>query len=216
MKTIKQEVAPGDTIYTACREAVEVAQQELCNVEFVFNGHTITATPRSKPDDLVKHFLDECDRKHAEYIASPEYKRQMEECERKQREKENAVKSLLSSAPPNMALKDSEGWKKCCEANSDGYGKAVIDYAEQWARIMEARMANGEQLGNIADECSHIADTDGITGFMYGCAVSILSKVWKHGEELRLWHNIKTQIHKEGENANASGTVLNPAVLTVG
>jgi len=34
---------------------------------------------------------------------------------------------------------------------------------------------------------------------MYGAAVAILSKVWKHGEELRRWHNLKTQIGDEGE-----------------
>jgi len=33
--------------------------------------------------------------------------------------------------------------------------------------------------------------------------------------ELRQWHNLKTQIKDEGEKANASGGVLNPALLTI-
>lgn len=51
---------------------------------------------------------------------------------------------------------------------------------------------------------------------MYGCAVSILSQVWIHGEELRRWHNLDSQIGTEGEKANESGGVLNPAVLNIG
>ena len=55
----------------------------------------------------------------------------------------------------------------------------------------------GERLAAIASECSYLADS-GITGFMYGAAVSTLARVWIHGEALRLWHNLKTQIGDEG------------------
>ena len=55
--------------------------------------------------------------------------------------------------------------------------------------MMEERIANGEKIEDIAKELSHKADTEGITGFMYGCAVSILLQCWEYGEELRRWHN---------------------------
>lgn len=61
-----------------------------------------------------------------------------------------------------------------------------------------------------------LANTDGITGFMYGCAVSGLAKFWKHGEQLRRWHNKDSQLGTEGDEANESGGVLNPAILTIG
>lgn len=80
---------------------------------------------------------------------------------------------------------------------------------------MEARMVNGEKIADMADTTSHEADTDGITGFMYGCAVKALAYFWEHGEELRIWHNLKTQIKDEGVKANESGAVLNPAILTI-
>lgn len=115
-----------------------------------------------------------------------------------------------------MKLKDEAGWKKCVENNSDPYGKAAVDYTRRWAELMEKRIANGEKLEDIAKETSHEADTEGITGFMYGCAVSILSHAWEHGEELRRWHNLDTQIGNEGEKANETGGVLNPAMLNVG
>ena len=71
-------------------------------------------------------------------------------------------------------------------------------FAERWARLMEGRMANGDTLEACADEASSLADNEGITGFMYGCAVSILSQVWIHGEQLRRWHNLETRIGQRG------------------
>ena len=215
MKTKQLKVYAGNTIYSACDEAVKMAKLELCNVEFEFNEQKLTATPDTDPKALAKHFMDECERRHAEYVASPEYKRQQEEYDRKQRERENALNAALANAPEHMTLRDPEGWKKSCEANSDGYGGAAMTYAERWARLMEARMSKGERIADIADDCSHLADNEGITGFMYGCAVGILSKVWQHGEALRLWHNLKTQIKDEGARANESGGVLNPAMLSI-
>lgn len=111
--------------------------------------------------------------------------------------------------------KDAEGWQKSRDANTDPYGKAGLDYAEQWADLMENAMSNGAKLVDIAKDTSHQADTDGITGFMYGCAVSLLSQCWEHGEALRQWHNLDTQLGTEGEKANESGGTLNPALLNI-
>ena len=114
-----------------------------------------------------------------------------------------------------MNLKDEKGWNETVEANQDPYGKAAVDYARSWAELMETRMDNGERLEDIAKETSHTANTYGITGFMYGAAVSMLSWAWEHGEELRTWHNLDMQIGNEGEKANESGGVINPALLTI-
>jgi hypothetical protein len=100
--------------------------------------------------------------------------------------------------------------------NTDPYGGRVVSYGEDWANLMEQRMAKGEKIADMADQTSHESDTDGITGFMYGCAVQALSHFWEHGEALRLWHNLKTQIGNEGERANEYGGVLNPAILNIG
>lgn len=114
-----------------------------------------------------------------------------------------------------MELKDKALWEKGRANNTDPYGKASYDFAERWAELMEISMASGKQLADIAKDCSHRADTDGITGFMYGCAVGVLSSVWKHGEELRRWNNLDLQIKNEGEMANQSGRVLNPAIMSI-
>ena len=206
----------GNHISTACKEAVEMARRDSCNVEFDFNEITLTATPHADPAALAQSYSDECDRRHRAYIVSPEYKARQEEAERKEREAKVAREAALVGAPEKMTLRDAEGWKKACDANKDGYGGAVMTYAERWARMMEARMAKGERIADIADECSHLADEEGITGFMYGAAVSTLAAVWIHGETLRLWHNLKYQLRDEGKRANDNGGVLNPACLSLG
>lgn len=99
--------------------------------------------------------------------------------------------------------------------SNDPYSARVVSYGEDWANLMETRMAKGEKIADIAKPTSREADTDGITGFMYGCAVSALARFWEHGEALRLWHNLDTQIKDEGQKANESGGVLNPALLII-
>lgn len=103
-------------------------------------------------------------------------------------------------------------WEKCQEMNSDSYGKAVVDFARRWAESMEKVIEESDKhspsaLVEHAERLSREADTEGITGFMYGCAVNVLSQLWEYGEELRKWHN--AQYEHEGEG------VVNPALLTM-
>ena len=119
------------------------------------------------------------------------------------------------STTAKFKLRDADGWAKCVKNNSDPYGSGVVRYAEAWAVEMEKQMTAGQTVERCAKAASHTAETEGITGFMYGCAVGILSKVWEHGESLRRWHNKETQIGTEGERANETGGVLNPALLNV-
>lgn len=117
-----------------------------------------------------------------------------------------------------FASVDAESkWNEHVEANShDDYSKACVDYARRWAELMEERGATAENIGTIAEQASHDANTEGITRFMYGVAVSMLAQCWKLGEQLRRWHNLATQLGTEGEEANEKGTTLNPALLSIG
>ena len=103
-----------------------------------------------------------------------------------------------------------KGWEKSVEANQDPYGKGTMDYAEGWAKLMQIEIAKGKTVRECADETQKGLGFFGITGFMYGCAVSILSQTWKYGEELRKWHN-----KQYGVDENKKG-VVNPAILTIG
>ena len=92
---------------------------------------------------------------------------------------------------PDMKDKFQEGRN----ANKDPYGNAVYEYLIR-------------SISDMAEETSYEADTEGITGFMYGCAVNILSQTWEYGEELRTWLNSPYGYKGEG--------TVNPAVLSVG
>ena len=121
------------------------------------------------------------------------------------------------SSLSKFEVSNPELWSKYLSNNSDdptGYAYATLSFTARWANAMEKEMAQGKKLEDIAEETSHKADTEGITGFMYGYAVNTLCQVWKHGEELRQWHN--SQYGDEGAKANESGGVINPALMHVG
>ena len=104
-------------------------------------------------------------------------------------------------------------YKDWYDKNSDGYGRACFTYAERWAEMLENKIESSTEdvmkvIVDNADKLSHEADTEGITGHMYGCAVSILSQCWKYGEYLRKWHNKEYNYDGDG--------VVNPAILTIG
>lgn len=98
----------------------------------------------------------------------------------------------------------------------DPYGVRIMTYAVGWADIMEREMAKGQTVDKCAHEAAKEADYDGISGFMYGAAVTVIAECWEHGETLRRWHNGDVQIGNEGDRANEEGGVLNPALLVIG
>ena len=113
-------------------------------------------------------------------------------------------------------------YDKGLEVNQDPYGHRIYTYAQEWADLMGKRIPEGATSPQVmriivdhADEDSRTADYDGITGYMYGAAVSVLAHCWVWGEELRRWHNKTVQFGDEGDRANETGGVLNPALLTI-
>lgn len=112
-----------------------------------------------------------------------------------------------------MTIKEGKekSYKDWFDLNSDPYSRECFLYAERGADLMEREIASDEVTQSViarcADNLSHVADKTGITGFMYGCAVGILSQCWKYGEELRKWHN--KEYNYEGDE------VVNPEILTI-
>ena len=95
--------------------------------------------------------------------------------------------------------------------NSDPYGRACFTYAERWAGLLEKKIAESadpeKAIVDNAEKLSYEANAEGITGFMYGAAVSILSQCWLYGEYLRKWHN--KEYYYDGDG------VVNPAIITI-
>jgi len=229
----------GQDINHAISSCIERARIECDECKFEFNGVTVVVAADSDPALIYRDWYRGMNRfigesptvgpypkaeLSADEIASDaaireeqdkKYAIQQEEYAKKAREQKALLDGALSVAGP-IELVDEDGWNKFKSNNTDGYGGRVVRYAEEWARLMQTRLSNGETIPQCADELSHLADDDGITGNMYGCAVGVLAKVWKHGEALRRWHNKETQIGTEGDKANESGGVLNPALLSIG
>lgn len=113
-----------------------------------------------------------------------------------------------------MNLRDKAAWDKWVAANTDGYGGACIKIAR---RVME-ELDNAEKP---IDASAMILQADrhfdeGITGFMAGAVAQMVSACHERGEEFRRSWNHETQIGDEGDKANESGGVLNPALLNIG
>ena len=80
--------------------------------------------------------------------------------------------------------------------NSDPYGSLIFTYAERWAGMLEAAIEKSTDepmkvIVDNADRLSHEADTEIISGFAFGCAVSALSQYWSYGNELQEWYKKK-------------------------
>ncbi len=105
-----------------------------------------------------------------------------------------------------------EKYQEAYNKNLDPYGHGVYTFAERWAELIERDIDECDGVTNsvIANfqKRESQADTEGITGFMYGSAVNILSHYWEYGEFLRRWHNKEYGYEGEG--------VVNPAILVIG
>jgi len=225
----------GANIESTIVEAIaRSAEEEGRNIAFEFNGVTVSVLPDSDPVLIYRDWLrarsgytagtvgphpnpvltDEEQASDARIEEANAQRRKEKQAEWKAEAdaKREATEARLEGARP-MEISDTEAWQVYLDNNQDGYGGGVISYAERWARLMQLEMDNGSNLEEIAEATSYEADIDGITGFMYGAAVATLAWCWKYGEQLRCWHNLKTQYGNEGEIANETGGVLNPAVL---
>lgn len=202
----------GCHISRACSDLVEIANSTGGDAKMMFNGQIVIAKPGTDPGALEELYHSELSRKHQEYLASQAGQEAQLMAEQMRRDCQAAEAAGILP----FTVIDKSVWDKCVEANSgDDYGACTLRYAARWANLMETRY-RGHPIDEIAERAGHDADLEGITGFMYGCAVSILSQVWKHGEALRTWHNRKYQIGNDGDRANDKGGTLNPALLSVG
>ncbi len=233
------DVMCGSSIGPTIAEAIALSAKKKRVIKFEFNDVVVSVREDSNPELIYRDWsralsgyigksvgphpkpaLTDTEKANdARIEAENERKRQRRgaEYEKKARAHREAVEAKLLN-DPGLAIESASGWRgwlKFRESNQDGYGSAVLAYAERWARLMQIEMAQGKRLEDVADAASSEADLEGITGFMYGCAVSMLSQCWKYGEQLRRWHNVKTQLGNEGEKANESGGVLNPALLSI-
>lgn len=83
-----------------------------------------------------------------------------------------------------MRIIDQEGFYAWFSKQTDAYSRRVFTFAIDWADLMEAELAAGKELKDIARPCADKADTDGITGAMAHMAQCVLKIHWVHGKDL--------------------------------
>lgn len=187
-------------------------------VEFCFNSEqpfqiiVENRVVKTTVENLKAEYQLRIDNKKKEYdkwlLTSEgiEYTRQLEEEEGK-KQLGNAL--LLEKLESLDFTVDEEKWKVWKNNNPDGYGMGVLSFAKRWAQLMEDEIDNNSSsIDKIAQSASSKADIEGITGFMYGAAVNILSNCWKYGEQLRKWHNNNYGVESET-------STVNPAMVTI-
>ncbi len=219
----------GDGIKSTAEKAAKMAITTNKVVEFDFNGIQCLVDKSTNPDWLVRDYMNahmmkwETIGPNCQQEYTPEIEKQIKEARQEIKERhEKQAKEYKAKSDKARADFDAkvagiemefsenglEGWNKGREANQDPYGSGIFDFAESWAKLMQLEMSNGKTLVECASETSHQLDFMGITGYMYGAAVSTLSQVWKHGEALRKWHN-------KDYGVPESKGVVNPAIITI-
>ncbi len=112
----------------------------------------------------------------------------------------------LTVEPPS--LKNPVAWQKAIDSANTPYSRAIIVFAARWAKAMEAKIAAGASLEQIAEDSEKEADMEDIcqNRHTYCWAVSLLASCWIHGDQLREWHN--KQFGSYGTKASANSAVL--------
>lgn len=227
MKTVKYPTSAGDSFNTVAERASMIAASRNAVVEFLFNEVKCLVDAKTNLDYLYRDYANswlmgwksvgpECPEVHSPEIEAEmamrkkarDEKQAAQEAEWRQKDEAERKAFELKTAGVEIELSDRAGWDSWKAKNCDPYGNCCFVYAESWAKLMQKEIASGKRLRDIAESTSFELGFLGITGFMYGAAVSILSKCWIHGEELRKWHN--KEYNHEGEG------VVNPAILRVG
>jgi hypothetical protein len=212
MENYKLEPSIGSMFSEVAGQAKEIAHEKTFNptriitVEYDFNGIMCLVDWDTNLEHLARDYKNahlmgwktigsKCVSEYSKKtIKEMEEKREASRIESEKRmtayRAEEAVKRKDLEAKLKgikIELLDVDGWNKSLEANSkDGYGKACLDYAENWAKLMQYEVANGKTIAECESRTSHEADTDGITVFMQGCAVNVLRQCWIYGEELNI------------------------------
>jgi len=174
----------GEDIQTAYEKLSDLARRTGEPVSTEFNGQIISAAPWDDSQMLTDTWHKELLRQHEAFIQTDEYRIQQAQRIERARIADAARCAALVDAPPPDII-DDDAWVEWELANPDPYGGRIMSFAEDWARLMQVEIAKGRTVAECAEECARLADHDGITGFMYGAAKSVLVQTWRHGAELK-------------------------------
>lgn len=226
MITLEQEYKCGISFFDCCKNAKIIAEGYSVIVRFDFNGIECLV---SKDTDLELLYRDydnafmmewksvgpNCAKEYSDKIKlelntrEQKAKAAAEMAQLERKRKDEHMRKFFEALTEGVEVEivDKENYLIGKSKNQDSYGACIYEYAEGWAKLMQVRISLGEKVHQMAETSSEEMGFLGITGFMYGAAVGILSQYWKHGEELRKWHN--KEYGHDGEG------FVNPAILSI-
>lgn len=210
MQTFRVMDAPGGVmIQDHIASMIKFSKSIDMGVESEFNGVLIRVTQDSDPQ-LIKSQYEFCLENQlpidgpGKLDISPEFSKELEErreirkqisdlenkkYELKQQLKKKIFEWNVKSESYEIADGCEEVLQSWFDRNQDDYGRRCITYAQDWAKLIQVKIREGVPLTKeLVNELSHQADTDGITGFMYGASKNVLRTTWKH------WNRIKNLI----------------------
>ena len=188
-RVIQYDPLVGTSIQDAAQAMCRIADANGARVEADFNRVAIAANPGDDPADIVAGFMTKLHAEHAAWKASPAGVAAA--AARAENERIIAEEAAKPLATFRFADGGESKWAAWLGNNRDTYGSAVMRYAARWAHAMEAALADGATVADIASETSHKVDIEGCTGFQVGCATSVLVQCWAHGPELARWREAR-------------------------
>jgi len=200
---IKYDTSAGDMFGHVAREANALALSKDSLVEFDFNGINCVVDGNTDLKLLLRdyhnaHLMEwkeighECAAEYSpEIIAEIEArtkaqseKRDKQNAEREATERDQRKAFEAKVAGIEVEFSNKAGWDESRKNNPIGYGRAALDFAEGWAKLMQIEIAKGRTVADCYNECESELYFMGISGFQYGCAASILAQTWKYGDQL--------------------------------
>ena len=194
------EFGCGSYFNDAASDAKHQAVAEGLVIEFDFNGVTVRINSKS---DLRGCYRDYGRAHHIGPIIGPDFpepdaatlekeaevdaarRAQMELEYAAQREKDRKKKVETLRDAPVLQVTDRKAWDDWHANNRDGYGDAIFRTADNWGRAMQKHLNEHEAISQKqAEQLLRDVDDEGITGFMFSAAKSMLQQLWIHGDLL--------------------------------
>lgn len=207
LKCVEIDCYAGDNIIKHIKHCIEESRRLGIPVVFHANGINLTIdkdTPENLWDDANqcwKYDITELGPKRLSI--DPEYKALMDPIiEKRERlyELESKVRSLRDEVDrltyevkvrnTSYVVSDQEAYESWRANNTDGYGKAALDYGEALGKLLTIAYCKLEddQPQVITKSMVEAADRQlyffGITGFQAGAARSFLKQTWIHADKL--------------------------------